>query len=119
MAAATPLEEAASKHWIFSKMEWHHPLHVPIKKIPPKKIKLLGVVSLLQVHPLRIIVSPGEVGSKKERKKTRKRKKKKSLEVTQNAIKANEKSANSITEANENGSRDSALKGGMGRRGPL
>lgn len=59
---------------------------------------------------------------KKERKKTKKekkKKKKKSLEVTQNAIKANEKSANSITEANENGSGDSALKGGIGRRGPL
>lgn len=54
---------------------------------------------------------------KTKRKKTKK--KKKSLEVTQNAITANEKSANSITEANENGSGDSALKGGMGRRGPL
>jgi len=32
------------------------------------------------------------------------------LEVTQNAIMANEKPANSITEANENGTGDSALK---------
>lgn len=34
------------------------------------------------------------------------------LEVTQNAIKANEKPANSIMEANENGTGDSALKAG-------
>lgn len=34
------------------------------------------------------------------------------LEVTQNAIRANEKPANSIMEANENGTGDSALKAG-------
>lgn len=36
------------------------------------------------------------------------------LGVTQNAIMVNEKAANSIMEANENGVRDSALKGRMG-----
>lgn len=34
------------------------------------------------------------------------------LKVTQNAIKANEKQADSIKEANENGTGDSALKAG-------
>lgn len=34
------------------------------------------------------------------------------LEVTQNAIRVNEKPANSIMEANENGTGDSALKAG-------
>lgn len=38
--------------------------------------------------------------------------KKKTLKVTQNAIKANEKPADSIKEANENGTGDSALKAG-------
>lgn len=41
-----------------------------------------------------------------------KKKGEKNLKVTQNAIKANEKPANSIKEANENGTGDSALKAG-------